>query len=76
MPRRAARQPVSRQQGSDQENKRPGGQQGRFHEFPTKDGLRGYGQRGQEVCFPVAKKISVTNDDIAKEEQNKKEGEQ
>jgi hypothetical protein len=30
----------------------------------------------EEVCFPVAKKISVTNDDIAKEEQNKKEGEQ
>ena len=70
MPRRSARQSVSRQERRNQENKSPRCQEGGFNKFPTINGLERDGQADQKAGFPIAEKTGITDNQIAEDQQD------
>ncbi len=72
MPRHA----VGREERGDQEEKRPGGNDGGLDHLPAEDGLRRHGQGQERGRLPVSEKIGVADDEVAQHQEGEEKREE
>ena len=67
---------VGRQQGGDEEEERPRGEERAFDQFPGEHGADRHRQGQQEGRFPVSEEVGVGDDQVGQEEKEEQAGEQ